>query len=189
MTGVQTCALPISTMASRTEKQIPNEIIEKETVTLGTQTDAVREDDIIHALDQENVGLRKELVSIKNHFEEQQNLLVGSQATNRQARGALKAQEAMNPSSSGSTRRPSSSSPSISTPVIDDEKLKRVFDRLEPNEREVLRKALRLVTPEERIKLKREWSQLSDERSEEHTSELQSHSFISYAVFCLKKKK
>ena len=28
-----------------------------------------------------------------------------------------------------------------------------------------------------------------DLRSEEHTSELQSHSFISYAVFCLKKKK
>src|ERR1051326_7016021 len=26
------------------------------------------------------------------------------------------------------------------------------------------------------------------ERSEEHTSELQSHSFISYAVFCLKKR-
>ena len=26
-------------------------------------------------------------------------------------------------------------------------------------------------------------------RSEEHTSELQSHSFISYAGFCLKKKK
>src|ERR1051326_8229120 len=26
-----------------------------------------------------------------------------------------------------------------------------------------------------------------DDRSEEHTSELQSHSFISYAVFCLKK--
>ena len=30
---------------------------------------------------------------------------------------------------------------------------------------------------------------LLDRRSEEHTSELQSHSFISYAVFCLKKKK
>ena len=29
----------------------------------------------------------------------------------------------------------------------------------------------------------------SIKRSEEHTSELQSHSFISYAVFCLKKKK
>ena len=29
----------------------------------------------------------------------------------------------------------------------------------------------------------------SRDRSEEHTSELQSHSFISYAVFCLKKKK
>src|ERR1051326_9546258 len=28
-----------------------------------------------------------------------------------------------------------------------------------------------------------------DGRSEEHTSELQSHSFISYAVFCLKKNK
>ena len=27
------------------------------------------------------------------------------------------------------------------------------------------------------------------DRSEEHTSQLQSHSFISYAVFCLKKKK
>ena len=27
-----------------------------------------------------------------------------------------------------------------------------------------------------------------NKRSEEHTSELQSHSFISYAVFCLKKK-
>src|ERR1051326_7276065 len=27
-----------------------------------------------------------------------------------------------------------------------------------------------------------------DDRSEEHTSELQSHSFISYAAFCLKKK-
>src|ERR1051326_9350312 len=30
---------------------------------------------------------------------------------------------------------------------------------------------------------------LVEGRSEEHTSELQSHSFISYAVFCLKKKK
>ena len=29
---------------------------------------------------------------------------------------------------------------------------------------------------------------LNIDRSEEHTSELQSHSFISYAVFCLKKK-
>src|ERR1051326_8319594 len=29
---------------------------------------------------------------------------------------------------------------------------------------------------------------LNEVRSEEHTSELQSHSFISYAVFCLKKK-
>ena len=32
-------------------------------------------------------------------------------------------------------------------------------------------------------------SNTRENRSEEHTSELQSHSFISYAVFCLKKKK
>ena len=31
-------------------------------------------------------------------------------------------------------------------------------------------------------------SSSTDYRSEEHTSELQSHSFISYAVFCFKKK-
>src|SRR5881227_2888314 len=31
--------------------------------------------------------------------------------------------------------------------------------------------------------------QVKDERSEEHTSELQSRTVISYAVFCLKKKK
>ena len=30
--------------------------------------------------------------------------------------------------------------------------------------------------------------EINGARSEEHTSELQSHSFISYAVFCLKKK-
>ena len=34
-----------------------------------------------------------------------------------------------------------------------------------------------------------EYPQGSDIRSEEHTSELQSQSTISYAVFCLKKKK
>ena len=33
-----------------------------------------------------------------------------------------------------------------------------------------------------------DWSKSYSKRSEEHTSELQSHSFISYAVFCLKKK-
>src|ERR1051326_9451144 len=33
------------------------------------------------------------------------------------------------------------------------------------------------------------WRRRPPLRSEEHTSELQSHSFISYAVFCLKKKK
>ena len=32
------------------------------------------------------------------------------------------------------------------------------------------------------------WWNRYNKRSEEHTSELQSHSFISYAVFCLKKK-
>src|ERR1051326_7864047 len=37
------------------------------------------------------------------------------------------------------------------------------------------------------VKLLREGDHLPIVRSEEHTSELQSHSFISYAVFCLKK--
>ena len=36
--------------------------------------------------------------------------------------------------------------------------------------------------------LKRYLARKMNGRSEEHTSELQSHSFISYAVFCLKKK-
>src|SRR5881296_4761704 len=34
-----------------------------------------------------------------------------------------------------------------------------------------------------------DWQESEGRRSEEHTSELQSHSNISYAVFCLKKKK
>src|ERR1051326_4149107 len=38
------------------------------------------------------------------------------------------------------------------------------------------------------IPVNRNFESLLIERSEEHTSELQSHSFISYAVFCLKKK-
>ena len=46
--------------------------------------------------------------------------------------------------------------------------------------------------PEELIKIFKEIEQKLGRdlnRSEEHTSELQSHSFNSYAVFCLKKKK
>ena len=35
---------------------------------------------------------------------------------------------------------------------------------------------------------KQQFQDMARARSEEHTSELQSHSFISYAVFCLKKK-
>ena len=35
---------------------------------------------------------------------------------------------------------------------------------------------------------KEDYDRARARRSEEHTSELQSHSFISYAVFCLKKK-
>ena len=47
--------------------------------------------------------------------------------------------------------------------------------------------------PKSLIFTTRQWSTMIynflKARSEEHTSELQSHSFISYAVFCLKKKK
>src|SRR3546814_2088054 len=38
-------------------------------------------------------------------------------------------------------------------------------------------------------RLKRRWPKMGEVRSEEHTSELQSLMRISYAVFCLKKKK
>ena len=51
---------------------------------------------------------------------------------------------------------------------------------------------LKGIKPAEKIipgkHLKGNWGCLSTSRSEEHTSELQLHSFISYAVFCLKKK-
>ena len=40
-----------------------------------------------------------------------------------------------------------------------------------------------------RVKIVLEFHSNEIERSEEHTSELQSHWYISYAVFCLKKKK
>src|SRR5881409_4073417 len=52
-----------------------------------------------------------------------------------------------------------------------------VLDRHRPGELGDLRLALRLAGLEQLL------------RSEEHTSELQSQSHISYAVFCLKKKK
>src|ERR1051326_1475852 len=38
---------------------------------------------------------------------------------------------------------------------------------------------------EKQLDISREYAELFAPRSEEHTSELQSHSFISYAVFCL----
>ena len=51
------------------------------------------------------------------------------------------------------------------------------------------------MSPERRKRISEKKEELYEElalqelrRSEEHTSELQSHSFISYAVFCLKKK-
>ena len=46
-------------------------------------------------------------------------------------------------------------------------------------------------TPDTQTELERREAALAAreaERSEEHTSELQSHPVISYAVFCLKKK-
>ena len=46
-----------------------------------------------------------------------------------------------------------------------------------------------LLVEEASGELRREWLATLADRSEEHTSELQSHSFISDAVCCLKKKK
>src|ERR1051326_5577177 len=47
-------------------------------------------------------------------------------------------------------------------------------------------KSINPAKPSEMVGL---FQKAGKDRSEEHTSELQSHSFISYAVFCLKKKK
>src|ERR1051326_3873480 len=47
--------------------------------------------------------------------------------------------------------------------------------------------ALRIIEAVGRPNLKLQFDLYHVQRSEEHTSELQSHSFISYAVFCLKK--
>src|ERR1051326_7464552 len=44
-----------------------------------------------------------------------------------------------------------------------------------------------LEAPDEKAVMKHGLFVAQTGRSEEHTSELQSHSFISYAVFCLKK--
>src|ERR1051326_9134950 len=46
---------------------------------------------------------------------------------------------------------------------------------------------IRNILADERTRTKPLREKLRQNRSEEHTSELQSHSFISYAVFCLKK--
>ena len=64
------------------------------------------------------------------------------------------------------------------------DKAKRVKDSLSlPRILFVLRKFFPIFLTGLTIMLAFSW-----QRSEEHTSELQSHSFISYAVFCLKKK-
>src|SRR3546814_3069819 len=46
----------------------------------------------------------------------------------------------------------------------------------------------RAICPDDWTEETIDWTQVRDERSEEHTSELQSLMRISYAVFCLKKK-
>src|ERR1051326_54491 len=61
--------------------------------------------------------------------------------------------------------------------------------QLEPNQQmgDAVYEAISQLTPKDEAQraLKTEAARLIN-RSEEHTSELQSHSFISYAVFCLK---
>src|SRR5213595_4148406 len=47
----------------------------------------------------------------------------------------------------------------------------------------------RSPSPRHRLRLPEPLQNARDDRSEEHTSEVQSPSVISYAVFCLKKKK
>src|SRR6056300_2117046 len=61
-----------------------------------------------------------------------------------------------------------------------------LHDALPISEKCLIQKSRRPVFP---IWENTKWHTMLYVRSEEHTSELQSHSEISYAVFCLKKKK
>src|SRR3546814_10279987 len=81
---------------------------------------------------------------------------------------------------------------------LDDKRIYRIYRELELNMRIKPRKRLVREQPEPLAvpyAHNEIWSmdfmndQLADGRSEEHTSELQSLMRISYAVFCLKKKK
>ena len=75
--------------------------------------------------------------------------------------------------------------------------LEQRYDAASEEERRAAISGAELPTSESVIRgveeyLRGQWDDQQEEegqRSEEHTSELQSHSFISYAVFCLKKKK
>ena len=61
--------------------------------------------------------------------------------------------------------------------------------RMSEKIKEQARANIELELKNAKAALRSEAAELAIKRSEEHTSELQSHSFISYAVFCLKKKK
>ncbi|NGX49121.1 MAG: hypothetical protein K940chlam5_00717 [Candidatus Anoxychlamydiales bacterium] len=143
----------LSTMAKRTEKQKPSKIKKKETVTLGTQTDLERDDDILK-LEREIRGLKLEQKSLTEHFDEQQDSLVQAQGIAREARGALKLNAAMKPSGGMSILH--------LLPVSDDEKLRSVFKHLEKSEKDALIYALEELSSEKRIKIKKEWCKLSD---------------------------
>ena len=88
--------------------------------------------------------------------------------------------------------------------AIDDEIIRKHYDKELGHSLEIAKKYREKINPVEDIlpskdieyiknkvinKVNSELKIRIEKRSEEHTSELQSHSFISYAVFCLKKKK
>src|SRR3546814_3731124 len=60
--------------------------------------------------------------------------------------------------------------------------------RVENDAREMIVNAVEVMAPRELNEPDLLWVQRRTQRSEEHTSELQSLMRISYAVFCLKKK-
>ncbi len=150
----------LAAMKRRNKLQIASKIKETTTQTIDTQTDFQPDDDVA-TLRRKIDGLNKEIKSLEEHFNEQQNTLLTAKGLVREARGGAGEGRRRNLNRLPPDRTSSSSS---SAPTeIDDEKLKRVFARLDSNEKRVLSEILTKVPPKQRIEMKNDWSQISEE--------------------------
>ena len=162
MTGVQTCALPIFLFARATEEQ-------------GRFKAKVIGDEIAHRLFGETDNAKANAITVKTLVYQLDGTIGLEDADDGTLLDRLFAQahdrfdEHVSPSPSPAAR--------IEEPGDDSPRFKLVYRPIWNVRKAMVSGFLATL-----------WEDKS-ERSEEHTSELQSHSFISYAVFCLKKKK